>query len=95
MPWCETCSKFWTPSSMNTDGSCPTCGRVLPVAEPPVTPPTSTTPPEPADPKEPKKLDLKELAGEDAKAPWHFKVLMVLLIVYLGWRFIQLAGVAF
>ena len=22
--------------------------------------------------------------------PWHFKVMVVLLVVYLGWRFIQL-----
>lgn len=22
--------------------------------------------------------------------PWHFKVMLVLLVVYLGWRFIQL-----
>lgn len=24
--------------------------------------------------------------------PWHFKVMLFLLIVYLGWRFIQLMG---
>ena len=38
-----------------------------------------------------KNLKLRELAGEDAKAPWHFKVLMVLLGIYLGWRLVQLA----
>ncbi len=27
--------------------------------------------------------------------PWHFKVMLVLLIVYLGWRFIQLLGALF
>jgi hypothetical protein len=42
-----------------------------------------------------KNLDLRKLAaGEDgeevAKAPWHFKLLMVLLVVYLGWRIVQL-----
>jgi hypothetical protein len=36
-------------------------------------------------------LDLKKLAGEDAKVPWHFKLLVVALAVYLGWRVIQLA----
>ena len=30
MPWCDDCSKYWNPSSMLPDGSCPTCGRVLP-----------------------------------------------------------------
>lgn len=24
--------------------------------------------------------------------PWHFKLMVVLVAVYLGWRFVQLAG---
>lgn len=24
--------------------------------------------------------------------PWHFKVMLALLVVYLGWRFVQLIG---
>lgn len=27
---------------------------------------------------------------EDEKAPWHFKLLVVALIAYLGWRVIEL-----
>ena len=27
MPWCETCSRYLTPSSLADDGTCPTCGR--------------------------------------------------------------------
>ncbi len=27
MPWCEPCEKNWTPSSLDTDGSCPDCGE--------------------------------------------------------------------
>ena len=38
-------------------------------------------------------LNLREMAGEDAKAPWHFKLLMVLLGLYLGWRLLQLIGI--
>jgi hypothetical protein len=53
MPWCEDCSKFWTPTSMNRDGSCPTCGRVI---------------------------------GEPTKVPWHFKLLVVATVLYLGFR---------
>jgi hypothetical protein len=56
MPWCEECSKFWNPTSMAADGSCPTCGKVI-------------APP--------------------AKAPWHFKLLMVAVALYLGWRAVQ------
>ena len=29
MPWCEDCEKYWAPSSMNDDGSCPRCGANL------------------------------------------------------------------
>ena len=46
-------------------------------------------------PSKPEKLDLKKLAGDNAKAPWHFKLLMVLLAVYLGWRLVQLIGLMF
>jgi hypothetical protein len=35
------------------------------------------------------------MAGEDAKAPWHFKLLVLLVALYLGWRLVQLAGLAF
>ena len=83
MPWCEDCAKYWAPSAMNDDGSCPTCGRVV---EPPAVQPLVTA----------KNLDLKKLAagetgeGDDAKAPWHFKLMMVLLAGYLTWRIVYL-----
>jgi hypothetical protein len=67
MPWCETCSRFLNPNSLEPDGSCPSCGRV--VAEP------------------------KAAGTEEAtKAPWHFKLLVVLVIAYLAWRTIQIIG---
>ena len=80
MPWCEDCAKYWTPSAMNDDGSCPTCGRSIEVQQPITA----------------KNLNLRKLAAgadgnpEDAKAPWHFKLMMVLLAAYLGWRIIDL-----
>jgi hypothetical protein len=90
MPWCEECAKFWTPSSMQPDGTCPTCGRVL------ATPQAANAGPTAAEqPALSEKVDLKKLAGEDARAPWHFKLLMVALVVYLGWRFLQLLGLLF
>jgi len=67
---------------MNADGTCPTCGRTLEQTK--------------AEPITAKNLDLKKLAaGEDGeeeagKAPWHFKLLIVLLALYLTWRIIQL-----
>ncbi|MEY2431261.1 MAG: hypothetical protein QOC92_986 [Acidimicrobiaceae bacterium] len=28
--------------------------------------------------------------ADDYKAPWHFKLMIALAVIYLGWRFIQL-----
>jgi hypothetical protein len=81
MPWCEDCAKYWTPAAMNDDGTCPTCGRLV---EAPVRTPITA-----------KNLNLRKLAAgaegeEAARAPWHFKLMMVLLALYLGWRIVQL-----
>ena len=79
MPWCEECAKYWTPSAMNEDGTCPSCGRVVEAQQ-------ATA----------KNINVKKLArGDDsddaeARTPWHFKLLMVLLALYLVWRIIQL-----
>ena len=65
---------------MNEDGTCPTCGRVVAAHE------RVTA----------KNLNLRKLAAgeggheDDMRAPWHFKLLMVLLAGYLGWRLVQL-----
>ena len=80
MPWCEDCAKYYTPSAMHEDGTCPSCGREL-AAQQPITA---------------KNLNLRKLAAgddgdeDDTKAPWHFKLLMVLLALYLGYRVVQL-----
>lgn len=63
---------------MTTDGRCPECSSEM---ETPNISGTVT-----AD-----NLDLKKLAGlEDEKLPWHFKLLVALLCLYLGWRVIDL-----
>lgn len=78
MPWCEECAKYWAPSAMRADGTCPTCGCAV-EAQHPITA---------------KNIDLKRLAAGDGeepvKAPWHFKVLVVALAIYLGYRVVQL-----
>ena len=61
---------------MKEDGSCPDCGTLL---DTPVGPIVTA-----------KDLNLKELAGEEGKVPWHFKLMIVALALYLGWRLIQL-----
>jgi hypothetical protein len=55
------------------DGACPTCGAVL---ERPATPPTDRAPGTDED-------------EEQLKAPWHFKLLLVALVLYLGYRAYQ------
>ncbi|HEY3096811.1 MAG TPA: hypothetical protein VGK05_08230 [Acidimicrobiia bacterium] len=29
MPWCDTCDRFLSPSTVREDGTCPTCGRTV------------------------------------------------------------------
>lgn len=78
MPWCEPCARYFAPSAMKTDGTCPECGEVVDVA--------SVAGTVTAD-----NLDLKKLAGiDDEKLPWHFKLLVTLLVLYLGWRVVDL-----
>ena len=31
-------------------------------------------------------------ADDDAKAPWHFKLLVAAVVIYLTWRVIQMIG---
>jgi hypothetical protein len=69
VPWCEDCSKYLTPTALNDDGTCPSCGR--PVGE------------------------IEERAAEeldDESTPWHFKLLVGALVVYLGFRLVQMVG---
>jgi hypothetical protein len=77
MPWCEPCARYFAPSAVNEDGSCPKCGDLIE-----------------AQPQIPVRggLKLKELANDsgDEKAPWHFKLLVTGLILYLGWRVVSL-----
>ena len=71
MPYCDDCEKYWAPSSMNDDGTCPSCGANLD---------------EPA-------IAAARGAGEDAddeKTPWHFKLMIVAVVGYLGYRFVEI-----
>lgn len=44
----------------------------------------------PVGPLDAKRLDLKQLADGDTGVPWHFTLLVVLLVAYLGWRLVAL-----
>jgi len=78
MPWCEPCARYLAPSAMTDRGACPDCGEHL------ETPSVSGR-------LAPEELDLKKLAGLDGeKIPWHFKLLVGLLCLYLGWRVVAI-----
>ncbi|GDX19883.1 hypothetical protein LBMAG07_08040 [Actinomycetes bacterium] len=81
MPWCEPCSKYFAPSAVSQDGRCPNCATEIEIAN---AHGTITA----------KNLDLKKLAGvdgeEDVPLPWHFKLLVGGLVLYLSWRVIEL-----
>ncbi|MEO6125832.1 MAG: hypothetical protein ABIR32_19195 [Ilumatobacteraceae bacterium] len=71
---------------MNANGTCPTCGRLI----------QESAPPERVTAKN---INLKQLAAgegadeddeDDEGAPWHFKLLMVLMVLYLAWRVFNL-----
>ncbi len=71
---------------MRADGSCPTCGRVLPARMFGSDAAEASGAEAQTDPA---KVNLRELAGEK-KVPWHFKLLVFLVVVYLAWRIVQL-----
>jgi len=76
MPWCDDCEKYYAPSAMTPEGHCPQCDADLLAPDP-----------------EPDPDAEAGAAGEeddDSGVPWHFKLMVVLLVVYLGWRFWQL-----
>ena len=85
MPWCDPCEKYFVPNTLTVDGCCPKCGATIGqtdingrLIEPLVTAKT---------------LDLRALArtdGQDEKAPWHFKLLVSALVIYISWRVVSL-----
>jgi hypothetical protein len=74
VPWCEGCARFYNPSTLRADGTCPACGRQ--VAEP-----------RQAD-GEGGGGGGGTAAHE--RAPWHFWVLLAAVVAYLAWRVVQL-----
>jgi hypothetical protein len=71
VPWCETCSKYLTPTGLAVDGSCPTCGRTVAEAE---------------------QQAQDDTVVADERTPWHFKLLIGAVAIYLIWRLIQMIG---
>jgi hypothetical protein len=95
MPWCTGCDRFLSPATVKADGTCPRCGRLVDpgrarapepveVAEPGASDPTRASaahavPVPEADPDDDAPIPL----------PWHFKLLVGAIALYLGWRAFQ------
>jgi hypothetical protein len=94
MPWCEHCARFHTPTAMAADGSCPSCGRRLvspeEVAAAAARADDAATAATPA--YDAATIDVKALADDEGRAPWHFKLLVAALVAYLGWRVVEMVG---
>ena len=76
MPWCGVCDRFWSPSTVKADGTCPGCGHTIePVRK-------RIGGPRPADAPDPGDETLDPL-------PWHFKALLGAMALYLGYRALQ------
>jgi len=73
VPWCETCSRFYTPSTLTATGDCPGGHHVV---DPPAALPQASGGAD--DPPE-----------APLRVPWHFWLLVAALVVYLGWRLVQ------
>ncbi len=73
MPWCEDCSRFYTPSTLSADGDCPEGHHVAAPDERPAV----------------QQSLAEGREEERTKAPWHFWLLVAALAIYLGWRLIQ------
>jgi hypothetical protein len=68
VPWCDTCDRFLSPSTVLADGSCPSCGRAV-------------------EPGGASQATGNEQEDEGlGPIPWHLKLLLGALAVYLGWR---------
>ncbi|MET0420708.1 MAG: hypothetical protein ABW073_03300 [Acidimicrobiia bacterium] len=84
MPWCTTCDRFLSPSTVPADGTCPTCGRA-------VDPGRARAPSPVGVGVVPDEAEVADRVDEEARPPlpWHLWLLLAALAVYLGYRAFQ------
>lgn len=81
MPWCDTCAEYLAPNATTSHGACPKCNTVLATKSSLQMEARSLGLPGPG-----------QTEGEVPKAPWHFKLLLLAVVLYLGWRGVQGIG---
>jgi hypothetical protein len=95
MPWCAGCDRFLSPSTVTPAGRCPRCGT--PVDPGRARGPGSSSADETDGPTATAGVPTEAVEGsgtghEAVPLPWHFKLLVGAIALYLGWRAVQ--GVA-
>ena len=96
MPWCTGCDRFLPPSTVTPTGECPRCGatvdpgraRAADAAAEPGTPLRSEATPEPT-PEPTAPAGVADADEVPLPIPWHFKLLVGAIALYLGWRAFQ------
>lgn len=73
MPWCASCSRYLSPSTVRADATCPECGRRVEPLGTPEAPSASTGAGTGAE-------------AELRSVPWHAKLLAAAVALYLGFR---------
>lgn len=74
MPWCPACARYLTPTSMESDGTCPFCQQVVDYTR---------------NRKFERAAERGEELAPDVPIPWHLKLLLAAAVIYLGWRAVQ------
>lgn len=93
MPWCDGCDRFLNPNTLRSDGTCPTCERKVAEQTLGTEHRHSVAAGSAASPVTPGVSGAAASAAAEARAPWHFKLLVVLTVLYLAWRLVQLVAV--
>ncbi len=78
----QPCDRFLSPSTVRTDGTCPTCGWTVDAGEVAANAAAERSEPKPEPPPEPAEEEL-------APIPWHLKLLAAAILVYLLFRAYQ------
>ncbi|MDY7103959.1 MAG: hypothetical protein S0880_22470 [Actinomycetota bacterium] len=95
MPWCDTCERWHAPNALTEDGRCPVCGEDVGAprggdrAAAPASAGAAVDESAIDGAAAPGRSGVDEAAGERVGFPWHFKLLLVSLVAYLGWRAVE------
>ncbi|MFZ4516189.1 MAG: hypothetical protein ACOYN3_07755 [Acidimicrobiia bacterium] len=83
VPWCATCDRFLNPPTVRVDGACPECGDAVSRQETSALVAREET-------LEPGSPEAESFNDAPPKMPWHLKLVLGALALYLGYRCVEL-----